>query len=238
MLNELKSLYEKLTQTEDSDDYIFEFKELLLNSDEAEILEFHFNILSIRKNEYLYRDIFSFFSERINKKIVAEFLYQKYINGIPDDILRADVIQILGHLRSEYGYILAIENMHSTIRDIRYRCIIVLGWLGKAKDLIILNERMINDPDGELRGFSATAMRQIWNNYKNTKEIITRFINNALRKEENDKAIANMVITLQDLHKKKLGIKESEYGDVSGDITQAKKKSISILDKMLKDNSL
>jgi len=128
--------------------------------------------------------------------------------------------------------------MQSTLRDIIYRCIIVLGWMGKAKDLPTLNERMLNDSDGKLRGFSATAMRQIWYNYKSTKETITRYISDAIRKEENEEAIIGMIITLQDLHKKKFGIKESQYGDVSGDVALAKNRAVADLDKMFKDNLL
>jgi hypothetical protein len=233
MLNELNDFYSKLSSAEDSDDYIFDFKELLLRSDDTEVLEFHFRILGNRENLYLYRDILSFFSERVNKKIVSEFLYQKYRRGIADDILRADVIQILGHLRSEYAYILSNENVLSNLRDIRYRCIIVLGWTGASKDLLTLNERMLNDPEGQLRGFSATAMRQIW--YKNTKNAITQYVNEAIRKENNEEALIGMIITLQDLHKMKFGIKESKYGDISGDIAYAKQKAIIALDKILKD---
>jgi len=73
MLNELNRFYTKLTQAEDSDDYIFDFKELLLSSDETEILEFHFHILMDRKNEYLYRDIFFFFLTELIKNQFLSF---------------------------------------------------------------------------------------------------------------------------------------------------------------------
>ncbi|MEI7870066.1 MAG: HEAT repeat domain-containing protein [Candidatus Methylumidiphilus sp.] len=234
MLDELTNIYSKLVLAEDSDDYIFEFKNLLLSSDGTDILDFHFLILGNRKNEYLYHSIRSFFSKRKDKEFVSEFLYNKYQNGITDDILKADVIQILGNLRSKYAYILCINNIRSNLRDIRYRCIIVLGWVGTSIDLPILYERMVNDPDGQLRGFSATAMRQIWYKNKNAKDEITKYLNEAIRKEENEEAIIGMIITLQDLQKKKFGIKESQYGDISGDVVLSKQKAITNLDKMFK----
>ena len=75
----------------------------LLSSDNDDVLEFHLQILGDLNDEYLRQDLFAFFSERKNKEQVAEFLYNKYEAGIEDLQIKADVIQILGHLRSKYA---------------------------------------------------------------------------------------------------------------------------------------
>lgn len=75
-------------------------------------------------------------------------------------------------------------------------------------------------------------MRQIWYNHKVTKKAITQFIKNAIEEENNEKTLIGMIITIQDIYKKKLGIKESQYGDISGDVSLAKEKTIKALKKL------
>ena len=91
---------------------------------------------------------------------------------------------------------------------------------------------MLNDEDGQLRGYSRTAMRQIWHNKKNTKNKSTIFIKKAMSKENNKDALTGMILTIQELHKKKLGFKESNYGDVTGNVEEAKTKTIKMLEKL------
>ncbi|WP_055446379.1 HEAT repeat domain-containing protein [Lacinutrix mariniflava] len=232
-IDELKIKYKELLSLEDSDDGIFEFKKLLLESDEDEIIQFHIDILNDRENQYLHRDIRSFFSKRKNSKKVISLILKKINEGIKEPLLLADLIQILGNFRSPLAKEIIVKEIRSSVRNIRYKCIIVLGWIGSnIDDLNILNERMLNDEDGQLRGYSATAMRQIWHNKKNTKNKITIFIKKAMSKENNKDALTGMILTIQELHKKKLGFKESNYGDVTGNVEEAKTKTIKMLEKL------
>ncbi len=231
-LNILKEKYQELLKMEDTDDGIFKFKEMLLESDASEVLDFHLKILETTEDEYLKRDFFSFFSKRKSKEKVAEYLFEKFKNAKENEnALKADIIQILGHLRSKYGKKLALENITIRKGDIRYRCIIVLGWLGDEHDLEKLNERLLNDPDGQLRCYAATAMRQIWYNHPKTKDKILGYLKEALDSEADEKALEGIIITAQDLLKKKLGVKESEYGDLEGDIILAKARTQTALEK-------
>lgn len=233
-LANLKETYDHLDKNEISDEYL-DFEELLLKDDSPEYLNFHYDLLKNKNNDKIDGYIKACFDLRKDKIAVSNFLISKLKGGINNETLFADVIEILGHVRSPYARVIAIENLKSKNHDIRYRCIIVLGWVGTTADLDILYERMINDQDAELRGFCATAMRQIWYNHKDTKDKITKYINEAIRNETNEEAIIGMIITLQDLHKKKFGIKESAYGDVSGDVALAKQKAIAALDKIFKE---
>jgi hypothetical protein len=97
------------------------------------------------------------------------------------------------------------------------------------KDIAVLNDRLLNDPDGQLRGYAATAMRQIWFNHPKTKNEILNFLKEAITKEEDEDALRGIIITAQDLLKKKLGLKESRYGDVTGDYGAAKAKTTAAL---------
>lgn len=83
----------------------------------------------------------------------------------------------------------------------------------------------MNDPDGQLRGYAATAMRQIWFNHAKTKDEILHYLKEAIDKEEDDRALEGIIITAQELLKKKLGLKESKYGDVTGDYRASKTKT-------------
>lgn len=73
----------------------------------------------------------------------------------------ADIIETLDHLRSKYGKTLSLQNISKANRDLRYRSIIVLGWVGDQEDIAILSERLLSDNDVQLRGYAATALRQI-----------------------------------------------------------------------------
>jgi macrodomain Ter protein organizer (MatP/YcbG family) len=233
-IESLQKRYKELLLLEDPDDLIFDFKEELLSSDSPEFLEFHYRViqddsLSAEVRGTIKSFFFSEAANNRNKEIVSEFLYQKYLKGIDDITLKADVIQLLGNLRSKHAKAVALENIAIRKGDLRYRCIIVLGWVGSKTDLKVLNERLLTDPDPQLRGYAATAMRQIWFNHPKTKDAILSLIKEAIEKESAPETIEGMVITVQDLLKKKLGLKESKYGDVTGDMDAAKTKTIEAL---------
>ena len=209
-----------------------QIESLLLSSNSVEILNYHYSLLKIKEDAVLYMRIRSSFEER-PKEIIEPFLLNK-LDEEKDISLKADVIQLLGSIKSTKILPFIYKNITSPIRDIRYRCIIVLGWIGNSKELPLLNERLVNDPDEELREFGATAMRQIWFNHKKTSEEITKYINKTIRNENSEKALIGMIITLQDLHRKKFGIKESQEGDISGDAIAAKAKAIKYLDTIFK----
>jgi hypothetical protein len=229
----LKKKFEELLKMEDTDDGIFDFKELLLNFDEKNVLEFHFSLLSKIKDEYLYRDILYFFADRKNKSEVADFLYEKYYQETNESV-KSDILKILGNIKAPIARTLSLQDIKSDSFDLRYSCIIVLGWTGTKKNLPILNEQMLNDKEGQLRGYAATAMRQIWYNHPETKDKIAGYIFNAAPQEQDDNALTGMIITIQTLYRKKFGIKESTYGDISGNVPEAKEKMMNFLKKTIK----
>lgn len=219
-------------------EHIFELKKELLSSDSIEQLEFHYEIIndstiktSIRNMimQFFYSDI----ENKRNKRIVSEFLFEKY-NKEHDINLKLNILRVLGHLRSPIAKSIAIKELNNVNEQVRYNSIIVIGWTGVSEDLTLLNERLLNDPIGKLRGYAATSMRQIWFNFPDTNDMITDYIYKSALSEEDNDALIGMIITIQDLHKKKFGIKESKYGDISGDVMKAKEKMMMFLEKMIK----
>lgn len=226
----LEKAYKKLISLEDTDDGIFDFRDLLLSDDEEETLLVHLTLLSHNEDLYLKNELFSFFTDRKDKEKVCNFLLQRYEEE-KNLYVKADIIQLLGHLRCPESKNLAEKEISSPYEDIRYRCIIVLGWIGDIQTLPILNQFMEKDHSGKLRGYSATAMRQIWHNYPDVKNDIINMIINVIEKETNEDALIGMIVTLQDLYQKKFGLIESNYGDIEGDVTIAKDNFISFLNK-------
>ncbi len=236
-IEELKAKYEKYIGTDEFMDHVFALKKDLLSSDSNDFLEYHYLLMNNKNLDSGERDLIKsfFYSEVVNerdKTKVGEFLLKKFEQEKTPQ-KQAELIKMLGYLRYSKVKKLAIQEIKSPEYAIRFASIIVLGWIGNSKDLGYLNERMLNDPEGTLRQCGAAAMRQIWFRHKSTKLKITQYINSAIRNEINPDALTGMIITIQDLYRKKLGIKEGHYGDLSGDVTKAKEKCIKELDKIL-----
>lgn len=234
---ELASRFETLKAENSLMDNIFEIKKELLSNDSEECLELHYRMsydMSVKEGvrnmikSFFYSDI----DNKRDKQKTTKFLYGKYENET-DSQLKADILKILGHLRVQEARILSLQAIKSSNYDLRYSSIIVLGWTGTEKDLPVLNEQMSNDPDGQLRGYSATAMRQIWYNHPKTKGLIAGYIHNAASKELNTDTLIGMIITIQTLYRKNFGIKESAYGDLSGDVLEGKEKMMAFLSKVV-----
>lgn len=237
-LKELKDKYERYYGTDELMDHIFDLKKDLLSSDSYEFMEYQYHLMNNEELTEGERNLIKsfFYSEVVNnrnKEKVIDFLLKKYTNE-KNIANKASLLRMLGHLRAPIAKKITIEEIKSQDYNMRYSSIIVLCWIGNNEDLIILNEVMLHDPESKLREFAATAMRQIWYNHKSAKLKITKLINNAIQEENNPEALVGMILTIQTLYNKKLGIKESQYGDVSGDVVKAKEKCIKELDKILK----
>lgn len=215
---------------------IFKLKEKLLSSDSEDFLQFHYEI----SNDSLVKDgtrnmICSFFYSDIDNKRdkdkVSLFLYEKYKNSVLDKE-KSSILKILGHLKTSIAKQIAEKEINSFSFDLRYSSIIVLGWIGIPEDVLLLNNQMILDSSPTLRGYSATAMRQIWFNYPETGRDISDYIYNAVKKEENAEALIYMLVSVQEILCKKFGIKERRYGDTSGNVEKAKKSLLIIMTKI------
>lgn len=203
------------------------FIEELVASNDPQRLNFHYSLLKQSlPNLDLYRRLCAAFEKRGNEGVT--FLMNKLQNE-PDVALKGDVIQIIGKMRRPEIIPIARSYLKSDERLLRYKSIIVLGWNGSKPELDDLDERLLNEPDNELRSFAATAMRQIWYQHKELKnDILGRYL--VALERENDKLVnASILSCLQDMVLKKFGIKETQYGDISGDVEKAKPKAVKFI---------
>ncbi|QOW59965.1 HEAT repeat domain-containing protein [Treponema pedis] len=203
----------------------FSFKKKLLESNDINILDFHLNLLKTKENTDLYYRMRACFSDRPKEKIET-FLLDR-LDKEQNNVLKADIIQILGHIKSAKILPYVREHIKSKDGNIRERCIIVLGWMGNKDDLPILNERLQNDTDDELRGEAATAMRQIWFAKRATAEDILPYLCHAVVKETAEETLSSIIIVIQDLLQRKFGLQERiNEGIITGDPVKAKEKII------------
>ncbi|MGF7108290.1 HEAT repeat domain-containing protein [Treponema pedis] len=206
----------------------FSLKKKLLESNDINILDFHLNLLKTKENTDLYYRMRACFSDRPKEKIEV-FLLDR-LDKEQDNVLKADIIQILGHIKSAKILPYVREHIKSKDGNIRERCIIVLGWMGNKDDLPILNERLQNDTDDELRGEAATAMRQIWFAKRATAEDILPYLYRAVVKEAAEETLSSIIIVIQDLLQRKFGLQERiNEGIITGDPVKAKEKVIKAL---------
>lgn len=99
--------------------------------------------------------------------------------------------------------------------------------MGDKNDLLLLNERLQNDTNAELRGNAATAMREIWFAERALAEDILPYLYQALLNETAEETLLSIIIVIQDLLQRKFGLQErSNEGIITGDPIKAKAKII------------
>ncbi len=207
---------------------ILRISELLLKSNDDEILEYHFSLLKLNIDATLYHHLFEDFEKR-PFSIIEPFLLKK-IHDAQDIFLRGEAIQLLGSIGSNKILPYVKEHIKSKDKNIREHCIIVLGWMGDKNDLPLLNDRLQNDTDDELRGEAATAMRQIWFAKRATAEDILPYLYHSVVKETAEETLSSIIIVIQDLLQRKFGLQERiNEGIITGDPVKAKEKVIKTL---------
>lgn len=192
----------------------------LLEYDNDTYYQIHIDFISKEREGIFHERLCRGFAKRSEK--AANFLLKKITTQKIEDILLADIIQILGLMKFHkiLPYIpKLIENKDEIVR---YKCIIVLGWLGEKNEIDLLLDVLTSNDVSYIRGFSATAMRQIWFNHPEYKEYIIKILFKQINLEKNELVLAMMIITLQDVINYNFGLNESENGEISGNLEMAK----------------
>ena len=206
------------------------FIKQLLFSNESSIIAYHFGLLKRRENWDLYQSVRYAFLKR---GLVAERFLIDRIKHENDPELQADALQLLGGLRSKEALPLARDFVTHPDSDHRYRGCFVLGWVGTAEDIDLLGKLIFNDSHPLVRGTAATAQRQIWYRLPETKPKLLAYLQHALKSEEDQEVLSAIIITLQTLLKKNLGLREnSEERKITGNVDGAKKKALEVLESI------
>jgi len=218
---------------------ITDFVNLLIEHSDASVIEFQYSLLkNFDNNDLFYAIRGEFYRHKKDGKI---FLLNK-IKTEKDIDLKAEALFILGGLDDlTLDEIDLIKNVaknflkNYTEYKFQYYGIIVIGWIGKKEELALLNYELQNNTHVQLRGYAASALRQIWYEHPRLKKSILKIYYDALTNELDEKVNLDIVASVQTLLMKKFGIKETIYGEVLGDISKAKEKAIKAIDKVFKE---
>ena len=104
--------------------------------------------------------------------------------------------------------------MKSDDDRLRCRAIWVLGWLGTWNDIDLLSDNLFYDPNNENRGWAAAAFMQIFNSNQATGEKSLHYLKQALTKETDSSTLEIILINIQEITGKKLGIHSGSHGGV------------------------
>lgn len=148
-----------------------------------------------------------------------------------DPYMQAEILQLLGHLKSIHAATLSREYL--THEDVRHRevALFVLGWVGNESDISLLNKHLLNEQYPHLRITAASAHRQIAHRIPELKIKLIRSLKQGFENEKDDEVIPWIIIMIETILIKRLGIREDkDEPDIwHGDLEKAKKKTAQFL---------
>lgn len=217
----MKTLFETAKQT-DSFKTHNDFIKALLNNDSEDYYQLHLDFIANTESGIFHDRLCRGFAKR-SQNAAKFLLIQANSGNLPNTVL-ADVIHILGLMKND-DLLQYIPNfLSSKDENVRYQCIIVLGWLGNKNEIDVLLSILKSAEIHLLRGHCATAMRQIWFNHPDLSPDIIKYLAEHLKIESEDLVCAMMIITLQDILNYKFGLKENAQGEILGNIKTTKQK--------------
>jgi len=232
-IEELKQFYKNT----DTLDLQLDFIEKLLENNEEEIIDYHYNLLKERDDMRFFHMIRSDFKKRGSSG--KSFLLHK-IQHEKDLILKSEALFIIGGMKNleENDIKIIKETANEFINKkydytLQYYGIIILGWLGKKEEISILSKELFENNDENLAAYAASALRQIWYNHKRLKKQILNTYFKSLVNNNNNNIESTVIACVQELLQRKFGIKESQYGEIYGDLDEAKAKTLKALQKEL-----
>ena len=194
---------------------------LLINESDVGC-QLHYSFFKNATNKNLKRILGKGFLKRGEKGF--DFLLKKLTLEL-DTLQKSNVIHLLGLSHSKRFLPNILPFLNDTNWDIRYKAIVSIGWIGDESTITNLENHYSMEKANDLRGFTITAMRQIYFRFTEAKDAILKFLFNKIKTEKSDVVIAIIIVVIQDLTKIKYGLKEDpSTGELSGDISTAKEK--------------
>lgn len=224
----LENIYNQIRSSKSAVDHLA-FMSALLDSHTPEAIRFHFNLLRERENKKLYHRLRAAFAKRgtAGEQFLSEIMETETDLG-----LKADALQLLGHIHSPAALPWARKLIDHENTDLRLRACIVLGWVGEAKDLASLGEAMLKDSDGYVRENATAAMMQMGYRLSDIKETALGFLTCCLEDERSENVVKTAVFAAQEMLGKKFGLKHvlnEEKNEIVGDVNLAKGKALHVL---------
>jgi hypothetical protein len=203
----------------------FELENILLSSNDIEVLEFHYNCLGDTKNETIYFTCRAAFAKRPH---IETFLLSK-LEVEQDKHKIADIIHILGRIRSDKALEIAKYNLLDKDDHIREVCLYVIGWTGSISEINVLSYYLMNEPTQKLRITAGSALRQIAWRIKESKADVLDVLKEAFYHESDKTVLARIIELISTIAIKNLGIREDKdnpnilLGDLDKAIAKTKK---------------
>lgn len=129
-------------------------------------------------------------------------------------------MQTLGSYKSRNGKYtketadLARQWLNDEADILRDRAIIVLGWVGNESDISLIEQRLKEEKNNEIRQWAATALMQLYFNCDQVakqKNHLLKILKTALESEEDTTALNGVLVSIQEITEKKLGISSSSH---------------------------
>lgn len=233
---DLKNQFEKIRNSEDFSDQD-DFCEKLSECNNNECLEYHYYLMNseVQMIDELHQMLCSAFID--HGEVGEDFLLKK-IKQEKDPLIKARVLQMLGGYKYSKGkYIketaaLARQWLNDEADILRDRAIIVLGWVGDAPDISLIEQRLKQEKNNVIRQWAATALMWLYDNnqVKPEKNRLLQILKSALEREEDPSALNGVLVAIQEITDQKLGISSTSHKIPSkSKLNSAKKKAIELL---------
>ena len=227
-IEQLRKDFEKMKEPDKVWQDHHDFCKELLADDTPEAVNFHYELLRDRSNWELYQRIRSAFKNRGKE---AEVYLTNILKTEKEPEMCADILHLLGLLRSRATRSIAREFITSDQPSMRHVACYVLGWVGHSSDIPLIEERLLYDSSTIIRSHAATALRQLTRRLPKAKDRSIQALKRALLQESNESAQCSIIISLQTIMRKKLGLRENiNEAEIVGDVGDARKRAMKVLE--------
>lgn len=202
-----------------------EFIKKIQSEKNMKTIDFYFKLLKDKRNINLFCVLRSFFDKfgENGKIYLLEFLSKS-----DDKDLIAEAIMILSGYPYQCKEVLPYIHKYITDEndDLRYRCIISLGWIGDKNAFPLLYKCFQTENNMTNKGYTLSSMRQLYFRIPELKSNILEVYKEVMRSNPSQDIILIIGLCLQTLLRMKIGIVEDEKGIHSTDSIENIKEKI------------
>ena len=223
----LHSEYIAASQTRDPDAHR-KFIEHLMRSPDGATIEPHSELLRDRQNVHIYTRLRVAFKKY---GAAGEAVLVERLGTETSPEMLADIIHLLGGMRSASARGAALAAIDSPHEEIRRTACYVLGWIGTEHDMVtVLHQRLLSDPNNQIRSFAATSYRQIFYRIPEVRERALKDLKEALVQEADPVALGGIIVRVQTLMRRRVGlIGGPNEPEIKGDVVAAREKALHAL---------
>jgi hypothetical protein len=233
---EIQKLFQQVRHSNKAAE-LLKFVTVLAARHDEETMDYHYSLLKESDmSDKLYDQLCRSFPKHGEP---GEVFLLHEIKTEKDSKIKGIVLQILGSMKYYQGKHLeetaklAREYLQADHDFLRNRATIVLGWIGDSSDMQTFQERLFHEKDPETRGWTASALMQLYFNndaVKKQKKNLIDTLKNALLKEQNDFVLTCILVSLQEIMGEKLGISATTHDTPPKDeLEKAKIKALKLL---------